>query len=167
MPAAAPTNRVPQERAETRTTISLPVSDAEACRSYHRSPLVCHAVLARVVSELGCPCWLRVPEAIGLRAGRGRFPHCLVHGFGTKKRKENAPSSSIVRVVFILRTPHQPGYLVIMDRVAPAQHRTPQRLLRRGAASSVPCGPDGSEWHIEGEEYEGEEEGCHPKGDGG
>ena len=135
----------------------------EVMNPYHRSPLVRHAVLARVVSELGCPCWLRVPEAIGLRAGRGRLPHCLVHGFGTKKQKENAPSISIVRVVFILRFPHQPGYLVIMDRVAPAQHQTPltpQRLLRRRAASSVPCSPDGSEWHIEGEEYKGEEEGC-------
>ena len=135
-------------------------------KPYHRSPLVRHAVLARVVSELGCPCWLRVSEAIGLRAGHGRPPHCLVHGFG-KKNKENAPSISIARVVFILRTSHQPGYLVIMDRVAPAQHRAPQRLLRRGAASSVPCGPDGSEWPIEGEAYEGGEEGRHPKGDGG
>ena len=74
---------------------------------------------------------------------------------------------SIARVVFILRTPHQPGYLVIMDRVAPAQHRTPQRLLRRGAASSVPFGPDELEWPIDGEVYDGGEEGRHPKGDGG
>ena len=84
-----------------------------------------------------------------------------------RKNKENAPSISIARVVFILRTPHQPGYLVIMDRVAPAQHRTPQRLLRRGAASSVPFGPDELEWPIDGEVYDGGEEGRHPKGDGG
>ena len=84
-----------------------------------------------------------------------------------RKNKEIAPSISIARVVFILRTPHQPGYLVIMDRVAPAQHRTPQRLLRRGAASSVPFGPDELEWPIDGEVYDGGEEGRHPKGDGG
>ena len=84
-----------------------------------------------------------------------------------RKNKSNAPSISIARVVFILRTPHQPGYLVIMDRVAPAQHRTPQRLLRRGAASSVPFGPDELEWPIDKEAYECGGEGRHPKGDGG
>ena len=134
-------------------------------KPYRRRPLVRDVVLARVVPELRCPCWLRVSEAIGLRAGRGRPPHWLVHGFGSEKQGKRL-SMSVAGVIIILRIPHQPGYLVIMDRVAPAQHRTPQRLLHRGAASSVPCGPDGSEWHIESA-YEGDGEGCHPKGDGG